>query len=387
MAVTEALGNEAVEHRFPCDTCGSDLRFEPGTDHLTCDHCGNHEQIVSQGTWRSASIRELDFRAAVSEELPDAEMEDVTILDCPNCGANVEFEPNSHASECPFCATPVVTGTGIARHIKPRGVLPFALSEKEARAQMNEWLGSLWFAPSSLKAYARAGRAMQGVYIPYWTYDAETKTRYRGERGTTYYETKTVRVRRNGKTSTQQRRVAKTRWSNVSGRVARFFDDVLVLASHALPTQYGSALGPWDLSSLEPYQPEFLAGFRAEAYTVSLEEGYDEASQIIERTIVRDVKFDIGGDKQRIHDLDTDIGQITFKHILLPIWLAAYKYRGKSYRFVVNGRTGAVRGDRPWSVWKITFAVLAGLILAGIIGYMIAMNQQAGGTTQIIQFE
>ena len=102
---------------------------------------------------------------------------------------------------------------------------------------------------------------------------------------------------------------------------------------------------------------------------------------------MRDVKFDIGGDKQRIHDLDTDIGQITFKHILLPIWLAAYKYRGKSYRFVVNGRTGAVRGDRPWSVWKITFAVLAGLILAGIIGYMIAMNQQAGGTTQIIQFE
>jgi len=87
------------------------------------------------------------------------------------------------------------------------------------------------------------------------------------------------------------------------------------------------------------------------------------------------VKFDIGGDRQRVHDIDTDVRDITFKHVLLPIWMAAYKYRGNSYRFVVNGRTGRVQGERPWSAWKIAFAVVLGLIVAAGVGYFIAINQ------------
>lgn len=366
---------EIETHRFPCETCGSDLRFEPGSERLICDHCGASEAIVSQGQWRSQSLRELDFRAAIADELPEAEIEETRILDCPNCGAQVAFSPEDHAAECPFCATPVVTDTGTHRHIKPRGVLPFALKEAEARAAMGRWLGQLWFAPGGLQAFARRGRKMQGIYVPYWTYDADTKSRYTGDRGTIHYETKTVQVTIDGKSETREQQVATIHWRRVSGRVARFFDDVLVLGSKSLPKDYTDALGPWDLSALEPYQPEFLAGFRAEGYTISLEEGYQEASAIMERTILRDVKFDIGGDRQRVHKLETDVGQVTFKHVLLPIWLAAYKYRGKSYRFVVNGRTGTVRGERPWSWIKIGFAIVAGLILAGIVGYLIALNQ------------
>ena len=73
--------------------------------------------------------------------------------------------------------------------------------------------------------------------------------------------------------------------------------------------------------------------------------------------------------------MDTDIRDITFKHILLPVWLAAYKYRGKTYRFVVNGRTGKVKGERPWSAWKIAFAVVIGLIVAGIVAYIASQSQ------------
>ena len=126
---------------------------------------------------------------------------------------------------------------------------------------------------------------------------------------------------------------------------------------------------------MEPYQPEYLAGFRAEGYTVSLEEGYDEATAYVNRMIERDIKFDIGGDRQRISSVDTEIGTLTFKHVLLPVWLAAYKYRGKTYRFVVNGRTGTVQGERPYSRWKIFFAVLAGLLIAGAVGYLFAINR------------
>jgi hypothetical protein len=172
-----------------------------------------------------------------------------------------------------------------------------------------------------------------------------------------------------------QVRVQKVRWRAVSGRVSRFFDDVLVLASQSLPKRYTDALEPWDLSQMEPYRPEFLAGFRAEGYQVDLEAGFAEARLRMDRVIERDVKFDIGGDRQRIGRIDTTLSDVTFKHVLLPVWMAAYKYRGQSYRFVINGRTGRVQGERPYSAWKIAGAVLLGLILAGGIGYLIAQGQ------------
>ncbi|MFT7253733.1 MAG: ribosomal protein S27E [Paracoccaceae bacterium] len=358
------------EHRFPCDNCGADFRFDPAHGKLICDHCGN-EQAMAGGPWRGSAIRELDFRAAVRDQLPQAEMEETRVLSCPNCGAQVEFSPDVHAAECPFCATPVVTDTGTHRHIKPKGLLPFAVDEPTAHDAMNAWLGKLWFAPSGLQAYARKGRKMSGIYVPYWTFDADTKSAYSGQRGTVYYETRTVH--RNGKSQTVQ--VQKVRWNNVSGRVQRFFDDVLILASKSLPKSYTDNLAPWDLTSLEPYSPEYLAGFRAEGYTVELDEGFDEGREIMDRQIARDIRFDIGGDRQRIDQVDTDMSDITFKHVLLPVWLAAYKYSGESYRFVVNGQSGKVQGERPWSVWKITFAVLAALIVAGTVGYFFAQTQ------------
>lgn len=360
------------DHRFPCDQCGSDLRFNPDAGQLICDHCGHTETVADPGPWQGG-IRELDFDTAIRNLLPAQEIEETRVTTCPSCAAQVEFTGATHARECPFCATPVVADTGTHRHIKPRGVLPFALDERAARQAMTDWLGRLWFAPNGLQDYARKGRKMDGIYVPYWTYDAQTRSAYRGERGTVYYVTRHVTV--NGKR--QAKREMRIRWSPASGRVARFFDDVLVLGSRSLPKSFTDALEPWDLAALEPYQPQFLAGFRAEGYTVDVQEGFAEARQIMNRAIERDVRFDIGGDRQRIHDIATDVSDVTFKHILLPVWLAAYKYRGQTYRFVVNGRTGKVQGERPWSAWKIAIAVVLGLIVAGGVGYLIALNEGA----------
>ena len=358
------------EHRFPCDSCGADYRFDPAAGQLVCDFCGSTAQLTDR-TPVSGGLREMDFRRAIANELPAQEMEETRVSTCPNCAAQVEFTGADHATRCPFCATPVVADTGIHRHIKPRGVLPFALDEAQARKAMTDWLGRLWFAPNGLQDYARKGRRMDGVYVPYWTFDADTRSRYRGERGTVYWETRTVTV--NGKRTQQP--VMKVRWRSASGQVSRFFDDVLVLASRALPKRFTDALEPWDLSALQPYQPQFLAGFRAEGYSVPLEEGFEEARVLMDRVIERDVRFDIGGDQQRIHRIDTDVSAVTFKHVLLPVWIAAYKYRGRTFRFVVNGRTGRVQGERPWSAWKIAFAVVLGAIVAAAIGYGIALNE------------
>jgi len=377
MSDTETTTRPKDEHRFPCDNCGADMRFAPGGDHLVCDHCGNEQSIDppdgSAGPWGgdAEAIVELDYETAIAARLPAEEMEESRVSQCPSCGAQVEFQPDIHAKECPFCATPVVTDTGTHRHIKPKGLIPFALAERQAHERMNDWLGRLWFAPNGLQDYAKKGRKMDGIYVPYWTYDADTATRYRGQRGDAYY----VTVRGSDGKTRQERRI---RWRSVQGRVARFFDDILILASRSLPKRFTDRLAPWDLSKLDPYRPEFLSGFRAEGYQVELDEGLSEARQVMENQIRRDIYRDIGGDEQRITDMQVRISDVTFKHILLPVWVAAYKYRGQSYRFVVNGQTGKVQGERPYSAIKIMLAVLAGLIVVAGGLYLYMLAEQGG---------
>ncbi len=366
------------EYRWPCEQCGAQLRYAPGQRRLVCDHCGHEQEIPAEAPrTRARALQELDLAKGLRDDLPSGDMVEVRTTSCPSCGAKVEISGATHATECPFCDTPVVLDTGSERHIKPQALVPFVLTEPEARKAMVAWMGSLWFAPGTLLEYARKGRALNGVYVPFWTFDAATSSRYSGERGEYYYETRTVQVRVNGRMETRQEQVRRTRWYSTSGRVARDFDDVLVMASRSLPERLGNELTPWDLGALVPYNPEFLAGFQAEGYTVSLADGDDEARDRMSNVILQDVRRDIGGDEQRVHNVDTDWSDQTFKHILLPIWMAAYRYGGKSYRFLVNGQTGEVQGERPWSVWKIAFTVI--LVVSLALGALYLSDPEAMG--------
>ncbi|WP_112309280.1 TFIIB-type zinc finger domain-containing protein [Pseudogemmobacter bohemicus] len=359
--------SDAREYRWPCGQCGAQLRFAPGQRELICDHCGNVQRLpdIALADQDSALI-EHDLAKGLADDLSASAMEVVRTTRCTSCGALIEFVGATHATECPFCATPVVASTGETRQIKPQALIAFVLSEREAREELVKWLGSLWFAPNRLLEFTRRGRAMNGVYVPWWTFDAATRSDYQGSRGDAYYVTRTVTV--NGKRETRQER--KIRWTSVSGRVARDFDDVGVLGSLSLPARYANALEPWDLTALVPYAPDYLAGFTAEGYTIPLEPASLQSKQKMARVIESDVRRDIGGDEQRVSGIDTDYRDETFKHILLPIWMAAYKYNGKSYQFLVNGQTGEVQGERPWSVWKIALAALAAALLAAAVLYL-----------------
>jgi DNA-directed RNA polymerase subunit RPC12/RpoP len=360
MTDTATPAAPAERYRFPCGQCGAQLRFAPGQKRLTCQYCGHEQDIPYSAEDRAAALEPLDLEAALANRLPPDAIEETRVLNCDTCGAQVEFDPAEHARQCPFCGSPVVTDTGTHRHIKPAAVLPFRLTEREAHEAMNRWLKGLWFAPSGLHQYARSDRKLDGLYLPYWAFDAFTATAYTGERGDAYYVTVTV----NGKSQ----KVRQIRWSPRRGQVQRQFRDVLAIASKSLPPRFTRDLEPWLLGELAPYDPQFLAGFRAEGYTIDLPEGHREAVQRMDEIIREDIRRDIGGDEQRIHTVDTRRENEKVKHILLPIWMAAYRYRGKSYRFVVNGQTGKVQGERPWSVWKIAGAVAAVVLV--VVGYI-----------------
>jgi len=365
---------EASPIVFPCSQCGSDLRFRPGSNSMVCDYCGA-TTTLPEGIERGGVFRELDFRAAIAAFEESADTRENRFVKCDSCGAEIELDEQVSATICPFCASPLVLGADRRRRIRPAALIPFRLDERSARKAMTDWLGQLWFAPSGLLEYARKGRALSGIYVPYWTYDANTRSRYSGLRGRIHYETRRIRVNVGGKMQTRTQQVQRIDWRPVSGRVRRFFDDVLVMASTSLPRRHTDAIEPWDLSALEPWQPQYLAGFRAEGYTVTLDEGYAQARARMQGVIESDIRRDIGGDAQQILSLETSVSDITFKHVLLPIWMAAYRYRGRTYRFVVNGQTGKVSGERPWSAIKIALAVILGVAALGVAASLYGLNR------------
>lgn len=350
---------DSRERTFPCEQCGAKLTFKPGTHVLACDHCG-HENPIPQS---EGEVVELDFHAAVSSQIKAEDYETSRVVKCQSCAAEFTLDPHIQADSCPFCDSPQVVDGGSNKHIKPRSLLPFIVDDKQSRELFQKWLKGLWFAPNRVKAFARLEGGFNGMYVPYWTYDAATTTFYRGQRGTRY--TVTVGSGKNRRT------VTKIRWRNVSGTVWRDFDDVLVLASASLPHKQTEKLEPWDLDQLAPYDDAYLSGFRAESYQVDLEEGYDRAKSKMEKIIRGDIRRDIGGDAQRITSMKTQHRNVTYKHVLLPIWLNAYRDGEKVYRFVINGRTGEVQGERPWSWIKIGLAVLGvvAIAAAGWYGY------------------
>ncbi|MDP6959814.1 MAG: hypothetical protein QF645_13495, partial [Planctomycetota bacterium] len=291
-----------------------------------------------------AEIEELDFQKVLAEVSLEEESPSQKVVKCGDCGAESTLDPNVTSDECPFCGSPVVVQEGSEKKIRPKSLLPFKVEQKEAGDLFRKWLVGLWFAPNKLKHLARRDKPLDGMYIPYWTYDSNTTSYYTGERGVDYYTTETYT---DSEGNTRTRQVRRTRWYSVSGCVWNSFDDVLVLASNSLPRKYADELEPWDLKNLTGYSEDYLPGFRTESYQVDLEEGFGRAKEIMDSSIRSSIRRDIGGDHQRIHSVSTQYDDITFKHILLPIWISAYRYNQKPYRFLVNGRTGEVQGERP----------------------------------------
>jgi hypothetical protein len=169
----------------------------------------------------------------------------------------------------------------------------------------------------------------------------------------------------NGKPTPRTRQVRKIRWTPAEGQVRHWFDDVLVVASKGLPANYAQELAPWDLNQMSDFKPDYLSGFRTERYQVGLEEGFADAKRQMEPVIDSLIRQNIGGDEQKISSRSTQYSGITFKHILLPVWVSAYRHADKLHRILINARTGEVQGSRPYSPWKIAGLVI--LILAIVV--------------------
>ncbi len=362
-SVFPAMPENKKSETFACPSCSAEMEFDPESGGMKCRFCG-HAQALAVG---KSNIKAHPF----AEILAKADGAQLTTLSeqalevgCDGCGSAVVFQPPEVAGICPFCGTPIVAQPKAADPlIAPDAVLPAKVPKQTAQAEVRQWLAKRWFAPSALQRMAQQER-IGGVYLPFWTYASDTASEYRGERGDHYWETEDYEENDGqGGTVRRTRQVQRTRWWPAAGRVSRSFADVLIAATRSVAESRLDALQPWDLDNLCPYDPEYLAGFKAQRYQIQLPEGFEEAKQAMRHTIERDVERDIGGDEQRIESLETQYANVTFRHLLLPLWIGAYRFQGKAYQVIVNARTGDVQGERPYSAWKIVLLVAAVLLL------------------------
>lgn len=355
--------NPAKGEDFRCPGCSAEMQFDPESGSLKCPFCG-HTEAVAPVAGVEVHWHAIEEASARSGSVSDSAIE----VTCEGCGSAVVFEPPEVAGVCLFCGAPIVAQTKAADPlIAPDALLPAKVAKEAARKEVQQWLATRWFAPNSLKRIARQD-GVGGLYLPFWTYAADTETSYRGERGEHYYETEYyTETDSDGKTVERSRQVQRTRWSPAAGQVARRFDDVLIAATKSIKESRLNALEPWDLDALCPYEPAYLAGFKAQRYQLGPTDGFEKAKRVMSETIEQDVRRDIGGDEQRISHIDTQYRDVAFRHLLLPVWLGAYRFQGKVYQVAVNARTGEVQGERPYSVVKIALLVAAALLIVLLI--------------------
>lgn len=366
MEESQVHHKDTNQKEIGCNACGAKLKYEVGTEVLACEYCGSSNEIEKS----TVEIQENSFIEALENLESSAETTEEKTVKCSSCGATTTFDNSTFSGSCDFCASPIVVNQEKTSSIlKPEYLLPFKIKRKEAFEEIKIWVGKLWFAPNDLMEYAKKAEKLSGIYMPYWTYDAQTYSRYTGQKGIDYQDTETYTTTENGKSVTKTRTVTKTRWYYVSGHITKFFDDVMVCATNSLPPQNVDELEPWDLENLEGYKSEYLSGFKGQTYQINLKEGFSIAKDKIDDGIRHLVRRQIGGDRQRIDTLSTQHSDISFKHILLPIWISAYRYNDKVYQILINGRTGEVQGERPYSVTKIILAIIA------VIAIIITIHQ------------
>ena len=351
---------QAINEELACLGCGALLKFKPGTTHLVCDHCGSKNEIPIPQT--NGNSLELDLENFFSKKQADLEKMETATVKCDGCGATTTLPPKVSSDKCPFCSQSLVIKSGNTSSLhKPQYLLPFMVENNQALSFFKKWMNKLWFAPGDLKRYASQIENLKGMYLPYWTFDCQTQTSYRGQRGENYQETKTITVMENGKNVNRTIRETKTRWYPAAGEVAVSFDDVLIAATPSLPKEKLQAPEPWDHTKLVTYDDRFLSGFITETYSLPLKSALEESKIRMEPGILSQILQDIGGDQQLIQYKSTTYNNPTFKHILLPVWISSYRYNQKVYQFLVNAQTGEVQGQRPYSVLKITLTIFTAL--------------------------
>lgn len=353
------LTNTKEETDRKCPQCGGVMDFHPASGNLKCPYC-DYEEAIKREEDSPKKAEELDFTKAEHTANRNWGIATKTVL-CKACGAESIYDLQQTSAVCPFCGSNQVMDAADEDTIAPGGVVPFSIDDKEAAHLFHLWIKKKWFCPKLAKESAKP-RSFKGIYLPYWTFDADTFSSYQGEYGID----RTVKDREgNQKTVTD--------WHHTHGTHQEFINDALVLASTKHDLSMLRNIEPFDTENNKSYKPEYIAGFVAERYSIGLKDAWGKAQSIIKNTLRKNISGKIErqhhADRVRNLNMTVNYSNITYKHLLLPIWISTFKYNDKIYQFMVNGQTGKIAGKTPLSIPKIIITVIAVIALIALLHY------------------
>lgn len=361
----------SASRKHPCPECGGDAEWNASKQALCCPYCGT---ILpwSDGrdpTGATISEHDLDATLATIPEQSRGFIDEKQSVKCESCHAISIFDPDRVAQLCEFCGSPsIIQVNDMRRPITPESVLPAVIPGPRVRESLREWYASRWWAPDKLKRSALTD-TLHGIYLPYWTFDAHVEAQWTAESGYYYHVTEQFRGP-DGKNQTRQ--VRKIRWENSAGSLSHFFDDDLVPGTAGVHTALLRKIEPFPtLTDLKPYEPAYVRGWTVERYQVDLRLASSTSKQQTDMAIRQLCSREVPGDTQRNLQISSRYDGRTFKHILVPVWLVSYNYGKRNFQVIVNGYTGKIAGEHPWSWIKITLAILA-VILAVLVLVLLA---------------
>ncbi len=350
--------------KFSCPACGGEAVWNPARKALVCGHCGTTAAAVLETTPGGDTVIQENDLVTALRSIPDSKRgwkAEKTQVRCQHCNAISVFDSDKIGKRCDFCgASALVPYEDVKEAFQPESLLPKQISEAQVRDRIRQWYKSRWFAPSALGTRALTD-TIHGVYLPYWTFDAQADAQWTAESGYHYYVTEHYTDAQGNR---QTRQVQHTRWESSAGSLEHFFDDELVAATKGVAANLLAKVEPFPTPQLVPYDPAFLAGWTVERYQIDLLTAAQEARASMEAQLRSMCSAQVPGDTHRGLRVSAQWSGQTFKHILVPVWLLSYDYHGKSFQVLINGYTGTIAGNRPYSFWKIFFLVIA--ILAGI---------------------
>lgn len=344
---------------YYCQNCGSVMEFNVACQNLKCPSCGNEIEIENDKS--KVVEHKLTKRALNSIK---TEEKTSTSMQCEGCGAIVEVDATSTATTCPYCGSNYVLAKKQMDALIPDGVVPFKIDKVKTGEIYNNWIKSRWLAPNTLKTLYQTDK-LQGIYIPFWTFDAKVDARYTAMGGEDYEVTYKDD---NG----EEHREIKTRWYPTSGYVNNFFDDVLIKASNKLKSNLLNSL-IYNTQNISSYSPDYMSGYCAEVYTIDLDDAHKEATDKMRKDMKDLCERDVLRQYDRVRNLSMNLSynDETYKHVLLPIYSTAYYYKGKEYHVLINGQSGVISGEYPKSAFKIASIVILVLVVIAIVFYYI----------------
>lgn len=307
---------------FKCIFCGDKMVYDNESHKLICHTCNQTLDIEDY----DYSYLSYDNSEIISDELSGCS--------CPSCGSKIIVGRIETNVTCAYCGSKMAAFGLSKDEISPEKIIPFKLNYDQAFGKILTW----WESKKTMPKFEpeKLSFTLNELYVPVWLFNADVYTCMEAE--VSPFDNTVEEVNANSEIN----RIRKA--------ITSAYRRVPVDGSARINDSHFHGVEPFEYAELVDFNPGFLSGHNAERYFHSQYAIVPELIMKLQKFGVEQCKTYIAADRlggpileSEVIDLEVIPEEVTYA--LVPMWIATYKYGGKSYQIFVNGQTGKTDGD------------------------------------------